>query len=100
MKIGKKAAAVVASLAAMAPIGVAQATHESGKAGAPGQVCKPLLEARKAQVKAAREAGATNAQIKQLRKTQQAAYKGCIKSAAEARSSDKPQPEPQPQQPA
>ena len=87
----KKMAAVAAATAALvAPIGVAQATHESGKAGAPGQVCKPLLEQRKAQIAAAREAGSTNAAIKELRKTQQAAYKGCVKAAATARGADRP----------
>jgi hypothetical protein len=94
MRIPKKAAALTAAVAVMAPVGIAQATHESGKAGAPGQVCKPLLEARKAQIKAAREAGMDRAAIKGLRKTQQAAYKSCIKGAAEARSADKPQEQP------
>ena len=89
MTFPKKAAAGVAAVAVTAPIGIAQATHESGRAGAPGQVCEPLREARKAQVQAAREAGAKGAELKQLRKTQQAAYKGCIRAAAKARSADK-----------
>lgn len=94
MRIPRKAAALTAAVAVMAPVGMAQATHESGKAGAPGQVCKPLLEARKAQIAAAREAGAEKAAIKALRKTQQAAYKGCIKGAADQRGADKPQEQP------
>jgi hypothetical protein len=90
MRIPKKAVALTAAVAVMAPVGISQATHESGRAGAPGQVCKPLLQARQAQIKQARESGATRAQIKQLRKTQQAAYKGCVRAAAKARSADKP----------
>lgn len=86
----KKTAALVALAALAAPIGVAQATHESGRAGAPGQICKPLLEQRSEQISAARKAGATRVQIKEMRKTQQAAFKGCVQAAAKARSADKP----------
>ena len=100
MGVGKRTAAFTVAIALAAPVGIAQATHESGKAGAPGQVCKPLLEQRNAQVKAARQAGATKVEIKQLRKTQQAAYKGCVRAAAKARSADKPAPSPEPTGPA
>jgi hypothetical protein len=96
MRSPKKIAAVAAAAAVMAPIGIAQATHESGKAGAPGQMCKPLLQAKTAQVKAFRNATPkpTSEQVRAFRKTQQAAYKACIKGAAEARSADKPAEQP------
>ena len=70
----------------MVPVGIAQATHETGKAGAPGQICKPLKQSQKSQLKAFREAEHTNAEVKAFRTTQHAAYKGCIKGAAEART--------------
>ena len=92
MRIPRKTAAIAAAVAVMVPIGAAQATHDSGRAGAPGQVCKPLLEARKAQIKAAREDGADQEAIRALRRTQQVGYKGCIQAAAKARSADKPRP--------
>ena len=90
MRMNRKVAAVTAAVAVMAPVGVAQATHETGKAGAPGQICKPLHQKAKAQVKAFRNTTPkpTNAAIKAFRKEQQAGYKGCIKAAADARSQD------------
>jgi len=90
MRLNTKVAAVTAALAVMAPVGIAQATHETGKAGAPGQVCKPLHKASKAQIKDFREQTPkpTKAAIKAFRKEQKAAYKGCIKAAADARSQD------------
>ncbi len=93
MHVNRKAAAVTAAMAIMVPVGVAQATHETGKAGAPGQVCKPLQKAKKAQVKEFRSQTPkpTNAAVKAFRKTQQEAYKACIKGAADARSEDKPE---------
>lgn len=90
MRLNKKVAAVTAAVAVMAPVGVAQATHETGKAGAPGQVCKPLHTASKATIKTFRNSTPKpdKAAVKAFRKTQQAAYKGCIKAAAGARSQD------------
>ena len=90
MSISRKAAAMTAAAVLLAPIGVAQATDESGKAGAPGQVCKTVHPNSK-QAKAALDAfkGAeprSKAAVRAFRKTQQAAYKGCIKGAADARS--------------
>lgn len=72
----------------MVPVGIAQATHETGKAGAPGQVCKPLKQSQKSQLRAFRdqEPKPSNADVKAFRKTQHAAYKGCIKGAAEERT--------------
>ena len=84
----KKLVAFAASLAVAVPASAAQATHDSGKLGAPGQVCKPLLKARQAQVKAFRnqDPKPTNAQVREFRQQQQQAYKGCVKAAADARS--------------
>lgn len=98
MRMNRKVAAVTAAVAIMVPAGVAQATHETGKAGAPGQVCKPLLQAKKAQAKAFRNSTPkpTKEARKAFTKTQNAAYKACIKGAAEARSSDKPEETPAP----
>jgi len=92
MHMNRKVAAVTAAVAVMAPVGVAQATHETGKAGAPGQVCKPLLKAKSDQVKTFRNSTPkpSKAAVKAFRKTQQAAYKACIKGAAAARNADKP----------
>ena len=70
----KKIAALTAATALMAPVGVAQATHDTGKAGAPGQKCKTELQAKK------------SAEGKAARKAAQQAYKACIKAAATARS--------------
>ena len=88
MHSSKKLVALAASVAVMAPVGAAEATHESGKQGAPGQVCKPLLKARKAQIQAFKNQDPTpsNEAVRQFRKQQQEAYKGCIKTAAAARS--------------
>jgi len=88
MRLNTKVAAVTAAVAVMAPVGIAQATHTTGKAGAPGQVCKTLHKDSKAQIKAFRNRTPkpTKAAIKAFRKEQQAAYKGCIKRAADARS--------------
>ena len=92
MYVSKKFAAIAASLAVMAPVGIAQATHESGQAGAPGQICKPLLKAQKEQMRAFRNQTPTpsNAEVKAFRKAQKAAYKGCIQGAADARSHEEP----------
>ena len=91
MHMTKKLAAVAASLAVMVPVGVAQATNESGKEGAPGQVCKPLHPNKGAQKQALQEfkqsePAPSREQVKEFRATQRAAYKGCIKGAADARS--------------
>ena len=87
----KKLAALAASLAVLVPVGAAQATHDSGKEGAPGQVCKPLHPNKGAQKQAladfkATEPAPSREQVKEFRATQRAAYKGCIKGAADARS--------------
>jgi hypothetical protein len=89
--MSRKLAVIIGVLALMVPVGIAEATHETGKLGAPGQVCKPLKQAQKAQLKAFREAtpAPSNAQVKAFRATLHAAYKGCIKGAAEARTEDK-----------
>lgn len=89
----KKLAAVAASLAVMAPVAAAQATHTTGKEGAPGQVCKPLHPNKGAQKEALREfkdaePAPTRQAVKEFRKTQREAYKGCIRGAADARSHD------------
>jgi hypothetical protein len=85
-----KVAAVVAAVAMTVPVGIAQATHETGKAGAPGQVCKELLRTNKSALKAFRNQNPkpSNAAIKAMRTTQHTAYKECIKEAAEARTAD------------
>jgi hypothetical protein len=89
--MSRKLAAIIAALALMVPVGIAQATHETGKLGAPGQVCKPQKDSWKTQVKAFRGQTPTpsNAEMKAFRQTLHAAYKGCIKGAAEARTEDK-----------
>jgi hypothetical protein len=88
LRIPTKLAVIAAAIAVAVPVGIAQATHETGKAGAPGQVCKPLKQSQKSQLKAFRDETPehTNAEVKAFRKTQHAAYKGCIKGAAEART--------------
>lgn len=96
MKSHKKVAAIAAAAAVMAPMGIAQATHETGKAGAPGQVCKtvhPNSATAKAALAAFKQSQPTpsKADVRAFRKTQRAAYKGCIKGAAQARSADKPE---------
>lgn len=89
MKMSKKVA-VLSAAAALAVPGVAQATHESGKAGAPGQVCKPLKVAQKQALK-----GVKGKQRAALNKTYNAARKACIKAAVEARQADQaPAPAP------
>ena len=92
--VSKKAAAFVAT-AALAVPAVAQATHETGKLGAPGQVCKPLHQAQKTQLAAfkAQTPAPDKQAVKAFRREQRAAYKGCIKAAAKARSQDKSQNE-------
>ena len=91
MHTTKKLAAVAASLAVMVPVGIAQATHDTGKEGAPGVVCKPLHPNKGAQKEALAEfknsePAPSREQVKEFRATQRAAYKGCIKGAADARS--------------
>lgn len=78
-----KKVAVLSAAAALAVPGVAQASHESGKAGAPGQVCKPLKVAKKLAVK-----GKKGKERAALTKTFNAAYKGCIQEAVKARQAD------------
>ena len=105
MSFPKRTTAIAAAAALMASVGVAEATHKSGKAGAPGQVCKSVRVERKAALqealKAAREDGRVTRQerqqIKALDRTYRAAYKGCIKAAVEARQADqRPAPTPTP----
>lgn len=84
MKMSKKVA-VISAVAAVAVPGVAQATHETGKAGAPGQVCRPLLVAQKEALK-----GLKGKERAAMNKTLKVAYKGCIQGAAKARSADQP----------
>jgi hypothetical protein len=88
LRISTKLTATAAAIAVMVPVGIAQATHETGKEGAPGQVCKPLKQAQKTQLREFRDQtpAPSNADVKAFRKTQHAAYKGCIKGAAEART--------------
>lgn len=91
MHMSKKLAAVAASLAVMVPVGVAQATHDSGKMGAPGQVCKPAHPKADAQKQALQEfkssePAPTREQVREFRSDQREVYKGCIKGAADARS--------------
>jgi hypothetical protein len=92
--VSKKAAALMAT-AALAVPAVAQATHETGKLGAPGQVCKPLHKAQKAQLAAfrAQDPAPDKQAVRAFRREQRAAYKGCIQAAAKARSQDKSQDE-------
>jgi hypothetical protein len=85
-----KLAAITAAVAMAVPVGIAQATHDEGREGAPGQVCKELLRTNKSALKAFRnqDPKPSNAAIKAMRKSQHAAYKECIKEAAEARTED------------
>ncbi len=88
--VSKKAAVAVACGALAVP-GVAQATHTTGKMGAPGQVCKPLKQEQKTLLKAfrAKDPAPSKQEVRTFRELQRAAYKGCIKQAAKARSEDK-----------
>jgi hypothetical protein len=85
-----KLAAITAALAVMVPVAGAQATHDEGKAGAPGQVCKELRQNNKSALRAFRDQDPkpSNAAIKAMRMTQHQEYKDCIKAAAEARTAD------------
>jgi len=85
--VSKKLAALVAAGAVAVP-GVAYATHDSGKAGAPGVVCKSVRTDRAAAVKQARSEGKKGKEIAALVKVYNAAYKGCVRAAADARSHD------------
>lgn len=103
MHTSKKLAAVAASLAVMVPVGVAQATHDSGKLGAPGQVCKPAHPKADAQKQAlaafkAQEPAPSNEQVREFRATQREVYKGCIKGAADARSHEESETTPEQEQ--
>jgi len=87
----KKLAAAAATLAVMVPVGIAQATHDTGKMGAPGQVCKPSHPKADAQKDAlaafkATDPAPTKEQVREFRADQREVYKGCIKGAADARS--------------
>ena len=88
MRISTRLAAIIAAVAVTIPVGIAQATHETGKEGAPGQICKPLKQSQKTQLKDFRNQTPkpSNADIKAFRQTLHAAYKGCIKGAAAART--------------
>jgi hypothetical protein len=83
--VSRKIVALVAAGALAVPA-VAQATHESGKAGAPGQVCKSIRTAKKEAVQQARAEGKRGKEVAALVKTFNAAYKGCVRAAAKARS--------------
>jgi hypothetical protein len=85
-----KLAAITGALAMTVPVGIAQATHDEGQEGAPGQVCKELRQTNKSALRAFRDQTPkpSNAAIKAMRKSQHAAYKECIKNAAEARTED------------
>lgn len=102
MSFPRKAAAVTAALALMAPAGAAQAAHNSGKAGAPGQVCKSLAKKeKKAVLKQARaDRKVTKAERKTAAKAFRAAYKECIQTAAKARGHEEEQEQEQQEQPA
>ena len=89
----KKLAVLAASLAVLVPVGAAQATHDSGKLGAPGQVCKPAHPQAPAQKEALQafknsEPAPSREQVREFRADQREVYKGCIKGAADARSHD------------
>jgi hypothetical protein len=87
VRIQTKLAAVTTAIAVMAPAGVAQATHEDGKAGAPGQVCAHHKQAKKNELKELRsQSPRPKAAIKAAIKAHHTAYKQCIKEAAEART--------------
>ena len=87
MRIQTKLAAVATAIAVMAPAGVAQATHETGKAGAPGQVCAHHKQAKKSALKALRsQSPRPKAAIKADIRAHHTAYKECVKEAAEDRT--------------
>ena len=91
MHTSKKFAAVAASVAVMAPVGIAQATHDTGRAGAPGQVCKPLHPNSQPAREARRtfqnsDPAPTRAAVRNFRRMQQAGYRACVRAAAEMRS--------------
>ena len=88
--ISKKAAVAVACGALAVP-GVAEATHHTGKLGAPGQVCKPLHQQQASALRQfkSQNPAPTTEQVRTFRAMQHAAYKACIKQAAKARSEDK-----------
>ena len=100
MRTSKKVAAVATAAALMATGGVAQATHTTGKAGAPGQVCKPLktTKAERAAQRAALKAvsGQARKALRQVvraeRKADQQAFKNCVRAMAKARSDPPPTP--------
>ena len=87
MRIPTKLAAVATAIAVVAPAGIAQATHETGQAGAPGQVCAHHKQAKKNALRALRsQAPRPKAVIKAAIKAHNTAYKDCVKEAAEART--------------
>lgn len=90
MRTPTKLAAITAAVAMTVPVGIAQATHDEGQEGAPGQVCKEMRQNNKSALRAFRDQNPkpSNAAIKTMRKTQHQEYKDCIKAAAEARSED------------
>jgi hypothetical protein len=103
MHMSKKLVTIAASVAVMVPVGVAQATHDSGKLGAPGQVCKPSHPKADAQKQAlaafkAGEPAPSKEQVREFRADQREVYKGCIKGAADARSHEESEGETQTQQ--
>jgi hypothetical protein len=83
--VSKKIVALITAGALAVPA-IAQATHESGKAGAPGQVCKSIRTAKKDAVQQARADGKRGKDIAALVKTFNAGYKACVTGAAKARS--------------
>ena len=83
--VSRKIVALLAG-AALAVPAIAQATHDSGKAGAPGQVCKSIRTEKKEAVRQAREEGKKGKEIAALVKTFNAGYRGCVRAAARARS--------------
>ena len=90
MRTPTKLAAITAAIAVTVPVGMAQATHDEGKAGAPGQVCKEIRQNNKSALRAFRDQNPkpSNEAIKAMRMTQHQEYKDCIKAAAEARTED------------
>ncbi len=88
-----KKAALAVACGALAVPGIAEATHHTGKLGAPGQVCKPLKQQQRSDLTEfqSQTPAPSKAQVHTFRAMQRAAYKGCIKKAAKARSEDKQQ---------
>ena len=88
--VSKKAVVAVACGALAVP-GIAQATHHTGKLGAPGQVCKPLHQQQASDLQQfkSQDPAPTTEQVRTFRAMQHGAYKGCIRQAAKARSEDK-----------